>query len=135
MKVTQTRDGRQSLGTPPPRITAGVTLKAVQALQDPDVQHFTREQVAYLIHLAFLSGAEHRRAHDLAELLASWDINTPPRRTRQDRIAWEMRQYIEQAEMRQARDEFGRDPRLRPVADPDWPAVATPGGTKAQVAA
>jgi hypothetical protein len=137
------------------RPTAGVTLKAVEALRNPDVQHFTREQAAYLMHLAFLSGAEHRRAFDLAELIATWDANTSPRRTREQRIAFEMQRYADQVELRRLR-EAGRRPRRKGRAvqptgideygnvepagempDPNcgWPEVAQPGGAILRVAA
>jgi hypothetical protein len=129
------------------RPTAGVTLKAVDALRDQDVQHFTREQVAYLMHLAFLSGAEHRRAFDLAELIATWDANSTPQQTREQRIAYEMQRYAEQAELRQVREAdrrpAPRDQPMRPTGvdewgnivpageapDPhcEWPEVAQPG--------
>jgi hypothetical protein len=139
----------------PTRPTAGVTLKAVDALRDPNVQHFTREQVAYLMHLAFLSGAEHRRAFDLAELIATWDTSTTPRQTREQRIAWEMQRYAEQAELRRLReserrprpstravqptglDEFGNVVPVGEAPDPqcEWPEVAQPGRTNLRVAA
>jgi hypothetical protein len=115
---------RQSV--PNPR--AGVTLKAVAALTDPNVQHFTREQVAYLIHLAFLSGAEHRRAFDHAELIAAWDVNTTPLRTREQRIAWEMAEYERLADLKLARDAYADRVAVNPWPNCPWPEVAVPGG-------
>jgi hypothetical protein len=140
---------------PEVRPTAGVTLKAVEALRDPNVQHFTREQVAYLMHLAFLSGAEHRRAFDLAELIATWDANTNPRQTREQRIAFEMQRYADQAEMRRLRtsgrrtrrsvravqptglDESGNVVPVGEMPNPrcEWPDVAQPGQPDRLVAA
>lgn len=114
---------RQSV--PNPR--AGVTLKAVDALTNPDVQHFTRDQVAYLLELAFLSGAEHRRLFDLADMLTSWEVHGPWRRTRKQRIAWEMAEYERLADLRRARDAYAQGAVAEPWPDCEWPEVARPG--------
>jgi hypothetical protein len=129
----------------PHRLPAGVTLKAVEAAGGQ--QTFDRAQVAYLIHLAFLSGAEHRRLFDAADLAATWEDNTAPRVTHEMRVAAEMRLYAERDELRKLREAGRRPVRMRPgqrygwderqrevpvgeSVEPDieWPAVAVPGG-------
>lgn len=70
-------------------LQAGVTLSATEALQG-DQQVFTREQVAYLIELAWMSGLSHGRLYDQAELIATWDAATSPRETREQRVAREI---------------------------------------------
>jgi hypothetical protein len=120
-----------------PNPRAGVTLKAVDALRDTNVQHFTREQVAYLMHLAFLSGAEHRRAHDVAELMATWDEKFPgpgrctvvrphTKRIRDLRKAARMAEYDRIADLKRAREAYDR-PSANPWPDCEWPEVARPG--------
>lgn len=154
MNVTHARDSCQTPVGNQSRVTAGVTLKAAEALTDPGRQYFTREQVACLIHLAFLSGAEHRRAFDTAELIATWDANTTPRRTRQQRVDWELAQHAEQAELRRLRerphgqtavspvqpvglDDYGNVVPVGQTPNPEcgWPAVAQPGQPGLRVAA
>ena len=135
MTVRQSGQHRQTSDNNPPNITAGVTLKAVDALNDPNVQHFTRAQVAYLIHLAFLTGAEHRRTHDRAEMLASWDIATSIEGTRAQRIAWELEMAERRAEIRRAHEAERPPPWVGALADCEWPEVAVPGQPRLRVAA
>lgn len=71
---------------------AGTTLAAVDAINSGQ-QTFTRAQVAYLMHLTFLSGIEHARTFGTAILIAGWDINTTPRRTRDLLIAERLAEY------------------------------------------
>lgn len=135
MTVEQLLDNRYTSRAKPPKLTAGVTMKAVDALTDPNVQHFTRAQVAYLIHLAFLSGAEHRRAHDTAELLASWNVSMSIEETRAQRIGWELELAGRRAEIRRAHDAERPPPWAGTLAGCEWPEVAVPGEPRLQVAA
>jgi hypothetical protein len=135
-------------------ISAGSTLAAVEALQDPKRETFTRAQVAYLIDLAFRTGVQHRNTYDRAEMIAEWNAHASPQSIRERRIAGEMRQYeIKAAARRQIESEWSvpthtfeqvRDwdasdwMRNRPAVrrsrqllnlDEPWPDVAVPGGS------
>ena len=70
----------------------GTTLAAAEAISSGQ-QSFTRDQVAYLIHIAFLSGIEHARAFGTAVLIAGWEIHQQPHRTRDMLIAERLAEY------------------------------------------
>lgn len=135
MTVSQRRLHRQTSSNNPRNITAGVTLKAVDALRDPNVQHFTRDQVAYLMHLAFLSGAEHRRAHDTAEMIASWDVAATVQETRAQRIAWELELAERRTQIRREHETEHPPAWVGTLAGCDWPEVTQPGWATLRVAA
>ncbi|MET7867957.1 hypothetical protein [Micromonospora taraxaci] len=67
--------------------TAGGILAAAAALQDPNRQTFTRAEVAYLMHLAYLSGGTARQQGDLNELLHTWATHPHRRLTAEQRVA------------------------------------------------
>lgn len=101
---------------PATRPTAGVTLSATAGMASQAT--FTREQVAYLIHLAFLSGGNARTALDMAEIEGIHDEHPPdPRMTRQQRVAARLADMHERAERARA----GKTPH------PFWPTLH-PGG-------
>jgi hypothetical protein len=97
---------------PRPATSAGVTLSAVEAL--PDAQIFTRDQVAYLIHLAYLSGGRARNLLDDAELVGTFAEHITPRMAREQRIA-------------KRRAEMDEGQACKPPPPRYWPAVM-PGG-------
>lgn len=103
-----------STGENRPATTAGVTLSAVEALGK--AQMFTRDQVAYYIKLAYLSGGRTKNLLDDAELIATFAEHITPREVREQRIA---RRRAEMNELG-ARARNGTPP-------PYWPA-AMPGG-------
>ncbi len=162
MKVTPMSESRQSSGGKPPPVTAGVTLKAVEALDHQDT--FTRAQVAYLMHLAFRSGAAIRTAGDMAELEAACEANFQPHPTREQRVRirlaemdesaarfrrdWEARRrkltppMAHQPTGLKEHDDFGRllEPQVVPVGqrvnpDVEWPDVAVAGKPELRVVA
>lgn len=57
-----------------PRLSAGVTLRAADALRNGQ-ETFTADQVAYLLHLAYESGRTATYLGDLAELYANWEAH------------------------------------------------------------
>ena len=65
--------------------TAGGILAAAAALQDPTRQTFNREQVAYLMHLAYDAGRTATYLDDIAELHAGWARNRDPQPTAEQR--------------------------------------------------
>lgn len=65
--------------------TPGRTVSAVNALNR--AQTFTRGQVAYLMQLAYLSGADAHTRADIAEMLALADEHPDPRTIREGRVA------------------------------------------------
>jgi hypothetical protein len=67
----------------------GTTLAAVEAI-DSAQKAFTRQQVAYLVAVAYRSGLTHGQAYDIGELLATWADEHPEPPTREDRIAAEI---------------------------------------------
>lgn len=105
--------------------TAGVTLKAVAALARQWA--FTREQVVYLMALAYDSGRTAAYREDLAELHSVWEDRAERRRTYAQVVA---RRHAEMAESaaREARYRASRPQPLRNLLDGmEWPAVAAPG--------
>lgn len=105
------------------QLTAGVTLNAVDALTGPQ-QTFTRDQVAYLIALAFRSGRSQWYRSEMAEAECQWEDNAKPRATHERRVA------AMHAEMAASGERRRRQPPRRVIAiDCDWPPVAVPGKT------
>ncbi len=154
MKLTQDSGDRQTTGREEPAITAGVTLKAVEALDEQGA--FTRAQVAYLIALAYESGlvqghrdlAEHLdAARGMAEIADCWAEHAQPRASREQRVARRHREMAEGVRREQKRppaklppleagyrtglDDHGREVRVGGPVNPhaEWPEVATPGAT------
>lgn len=72
-------------------LSPGTTLAAVEAMHRQDT--FTRDQVAYLIAVAYEVGRRHTLAEDLAETVACWDEHATPAQTREQRIAARMANY------------------------------------------
>jgi hypothetical protein len=69
----------------------GTTLAAIEAMRTQDT--FTRDQVAYLIAVAYQVGRRHTLAEDLAETVACWDEHATPAQTRERRIAARIAAY------------------------------------------
>lgn len=70
----------------------GTILAATEAMRTRDT--FTRDQVAYLIALAYDTGRIHGYADDLAETVGCWqNYAPPPRLTRKQRIAERLAEY------------------------------------------
>lgn len=82
--TTTTNRGDLMTSTTP---TAGGILAAAAALQDPNRQTFTRAEVAYLMHLAYLSGGTAREQGDINELFHTWATHPHQRLTAEQRIA------------------------------------------------
>jgi hypothetical protein len=101
--------------------TAGVTLSALAAIQEQET--FTARQVAYLMNVMYLVGAQARTAGDRAELTASQGAHFVPAATRAARIAARLKRMAEQHEIEV----------LRRTGSP--PAEPWPGGTSEQAAA
>lgn len=69
----------------------GTTLAAVEAMR---TQHtFTREQLAYLIAVAYEIGRRQTLAEDLAETIACWEQHDTPAQTRDARKAARLAAY------------------------------------------
>lgn len=99
-----------------PATSAGVTLSAVEALGSAEI--FTRDQVAYLIHLAYLSGGRTRNLLEDAELVATFAEHVTPKIVREQRILARIAAMTEAA----ARARNGPPPRYWPAAMPGgWP--------------
>ncbi|MEH1013061.1 hypothetical protein V6U90_08110 [Micromonospora sp. CPCC 206060] len=85
--------------------TAGGILAATDAMRS-DQQTYTREQVAYLMHLAYDSGRTARYVGDLAELHAGWARHPIQRPTAEQRYAERMAEMT--AAAGQVNAELGR---------------------------
>lgn len=98
--------------------SAGGILAAADALQGPQ-QTFTREQVAYLMHLAYDSGRTARHLDDVAELHAGWARHPRQANAAQQRYRERMAEMAAQAA--QVNAELGRPPGYRYDGGPvDW---------------
>ena len=86
--------------------TAGGILAAADALQDPTRQTFTREQVAYLLHLSYDSGRTAQVVGDLAELHAGWARHPIQQATAEERYQERMAEMAASAV--QVNAELGR---------------------------
>ncbi|MGW3808832.1 hypothetical protein [Micromonospora sp. NPDC005113] len=75
--------------------TAGGILAASQALQATTRQTFTREQVAYLMHLAYDAGRTATYLDDIAELHATWARHRDPQPTAEQRYRQRMADMAE----------------------------------------
>jgi len=153
-RMTTTDDSGRNVASAPYPLTAGVTLSATGAMAGQEV--WTRDQVAYVVALAFWSGSGVSARHDaleLAEFAWSASIGTewvsPAERIRRRIAAMGQRHELVLMRWRQwpalepgqrtglmERDARGRPvkPRVVPVGepcDPDvvWPEVAVPGGS------
>lgn len=99
--------------------SAGGILAAAAALQDPARQTYTREQVAYLMHLAYDAGRTARYVSDLAELHAGWARHPIQRVTAEERYQQRMAEMA--AAAAQTNAELGRPPGYRYDGGPvDW---------------
>lgn len=106
-------------------LTAGVTLKAARAL--PRQRTFTREQVAYIVALAYDSGRTATYREDLAEMHSVWEDRAEMRRTYEQVVARRLAD-LEESAAREARYQASRPKPMRnPLDGVDWPPVATPG--------
>jgi len=104
-----------------PSLTAGVTLNAVAALVGGQ-ETFTREQVAYLIALAYRSGMAASYEEDVAELHVSWQTRAERQRVYERRVA----QRMKEMEAGAAREASRRRSVVSMPAGP-WPPVVKPG--------
>lgn len=66
-------------------LSPGTTLAAVEAMRGQDT--FTRDQVAYLVHLAYETGRLHGYAREMADTVECWQDHLQPRATRAQRKA------------------------------------------------
>lgn len=99
--------------------TAGGILAAADALQDPTRATFTREQVAYLMHLAYDAGRTATYLDDIARLHCTWADNADLlRQTYEQRVADEMAAMDAAGQARAARE--GRPYRPHPGGPVDW---------------
>lgn len=121
-------DRRHGLAQPA-NPTVGVVLKAVEALQDQNTQHFTRAQVAYLIALAYQTGRAHAAGEDMAETVACWAEFAEPRKTRDQRVQQRLDDMAAGVWRQAQMPDSGH--RL----DVEWPAVSKPGSNGLRVAA
>ncbi|MFI6759439.1 hypothetical protein ACIBF5_09900 [Micromonospora sp. NPDC050417] len=101
-----------------PVTTAGITLRAVDAIESGQ-QTFTREQAAYLMHLAFDAGRTATHLEDVAEVHCAAQDNATMRATYEAKVA------VRMAEMSAAADrinhQLGRPPGYRYDGGPvDW---------------
>ncbi|MEQ4301581.1 hypothetical protein ABNF97_09340 [Plantactinospora sp. B6F1] len=105
-------------------LTAGVTLNATASIRDGQTT-YTREQVAYLVALAYESGRAHAVTEDMAEVAACWAEFAEPRLSREQRVTARL------AEMAAGVEREARRPRDRTHAAiyevMEWPDVAVPG--------
>ncbi|GIE79073.1 hypothetical protein Aph02nite_50230 [Actinoplanes philippinensis] len=99
------------------RRDAGTVLRAGEALLG-EQETFTREQVAYLIDLAFESGLRFRAAYAEGEMLASWARHHGAPPTRAERIAAELAAVDRAARLRAERE--GRPYRVYRGGPVDW---------------
>ncbi|MEU4772942.1 hypothetical protein [Micromonospora sp. NPDC023644] len=98
--------------------SAGGILAAADALQGPQ-QTFNREQVAYLMHLAYESGRTAEYVADVAELHATWARHPQQRTTAEERYQQRMAEMPACAA--QINAELGRPPGYRYDGGPvDW---------------
>jgi len=70
-------------------ITPGGVLRAAEALQS-DRESFDRNEVAYLLQLAYTSGSTDREVADVAELHATWERHGVRPLTPEERYAARM---------------------------------------------
>ncbi|BEL09192.1 hypothetical protein Q0Z83_073830 [Actinoplanes sichuanensis] len=104
------------------RRDAGTVLRAGEALLG-DQEEFTREQVAYLVALAFESGIRFASTYAQGEMLASWAAHHVAPPTRQERIAAELAAVDRAARTRAERE--GRPYRLYRGGAVDWETGAS----------
>lgn len=87
--------------------SAGGILAAADAIRGPQTT-YTREQVAYLMHLAYLSGATARHLGDINEMTKTWATHPHQRITAEQRHAERMAEMA--AHAAQINAELGRPP-------------------------
>ncbi|MEU4570804.1 hypothetical protein [Micromonospora sp. NPDC023956] len=98
--------------------SAGGILAAADALHSPQ-QTFTRDQVAYLMHLAYDSGRTAHHLEDVARLHCTGIDNAFLRRTHEQRVADEIADMTARAERLHA--DMGRPPGYEYRGGPvDW---------------
>jgi hypothetical protein len=66
------------------QLDPGTNLAAAEAMRNHEV--FNRDQVAYLMHLAYETGRVHGWADDMADMAGTWQEHAQPRKTREDHI-------------------------------------------------
>lgn len=99
------------------RPTAGGVLAATTAMQDPH-RIYTRDEVAYLMHLAYEAGRLHAAAEDHAETAACWAEFAQPRPTREQRVAERLAEMDRVARMKALRED--RPYRVYHGGEVDW---------------
>ncbi|MDG4792086.1 hypothetical protein O7626_40430 [Micromonospora sp. WMMD1102] len=118
------RQNRCAVPAPADHLTAGITLNAVGSIANGQ-QTYTRDQVSYLVSLAYETGRTHGATEDMAEVVACWAEFAEPRATRQQRTAARL------AEMKAGHEREQRRPpnqwMRRVYDDMEWPEVAVPG--------
>ncbi|MFY1588963.1 hypothetical protein ACN267_31235 [Micromonospora sp. WMMD734] len=98
--------------------TAGGVLAAAAALQDPTRETYTREQVAYLMRLAYDSGRTATHLADVARIHCASVDSGWTRQTYEQRVAEEMAEMDHVARAVAARE--GRTYRVHPGGPVDW---------------
>lgn len=99
------------------RRDAGTVLRAGEALLG-EQETFTREQVAYLVSLAFESGIRFASTHAQGEMLSSWAQHHAAPPTRAERIAAELAAADRGARLRAERE--GRPYRIYRGGPVEW---------------
>lgn len=97
--------------------TAGGILAATTAMQDPH-RTYDRDEVAYLMHLAYEAGRLHAAAEDHAEVAACWAEFAQPTPTREQRVADRLADMDRVARMQALRQD--RPYRIHPGGPVDW---------------
>ena len=97
--------------------SAGDILAAADTLQGPQ-QTFTRDEVAYLMHLAYDAGRTATYVEDIAELHATWARNPIHRPTAEQRYRERMAEMDALGQARAAAE--GRPYRPHPGGPVDW---------------
>lgn len=98
-------------------ITPGGVLRASEALQS-DRETFDRDEVAYLMQLAYTSGSSEREVADIAEVRATWERNAVRPLTPEERYTERMDEMAKAAA--EAAEAAGRPYNEHPGGPVDW---------------
>lgn len=97
---------------------AADTLNVCDAMQDPTRRTYSRGEVAYLLHLAYLAGQTAAVDEQVARIVCNWDDRAHLRATYEQRVAAELADMDAAARARAARE--GRPYRVHPGGPVDW---------------